>query len=125
MSSLNRELKGDAILLHLADEERATDDAALLERNGRNARTLVKSDAMRVTMIVLAAGGGIPEHHADGPITVQVMSGAMTFNVAGTSYELVTGDLLSVGKGIRHEVASTDGATFLLTIAAGGSSGPG
>jgi quercetin dioxygenase-like cupin family protein len=117
MSSLNRELSGEAILLHLGDEAHATTASPLLERNGRNARTLIKSDAMRVTLIALAGGGTIAEHHADGPITVQVLSGGMTFTVAGTAYSLVEGDLLSVGAAVRHDVASKDGVTFLLTIA--------
>jgi quercetin dioxygenase-like cupin family protein len=119
MGGLDRELEGDALLLHHPVEEKVTTDAELLERNGRNGRTLVKSGALRVTMIVLAAGGNIPEHHAEGPITVQVLTGSMRFTVAGRGYDLAQGDLLSVGAGIRHDVASKDGATFLLTIAAG------
>jgi quercetin dioxygenase-like cupin family protein len=118
MSSLNRDLAGDVLLFRLSEEEATTTDRELLDRNGRNARTLVKEDALRVTMIVLAAGGEIREHQAEGPITVHVLSGGMQFTVAGSVHDLKAGDLLVVGARIRHAVASRDGATFLLTLAA-------
>jgi quercetin dioxygenase-like cupin family protein len=104
-------------LYHLADEEQIATDRGILDRNGRNARTLVKTDTLRVTMIVLAPGGGIAEHHANGPITVHVISGSMNFTVCGNLYTLNAGDLLSVGAGLRHAVSSEPGATFLLTLA--------
>jgi quercetin dioxygenase-like cupin family protein len=125
MTTFHRDLSGDALLLHLNGEEQTTQDAALLERNGRNARTIVKNGGLRVTMIVLAPGGAIPEHHAEGPITVQPLSGRLQFTVGEQAYSLEVGDLLSVGPGVRHAVSSDEGATFLLTIAQPAGHGPG
>lgn len=116
MTSLNRPLTGDALFFRLRDEESIASDAALLERNGRNARTLLKDGPLRLTMIVIAPGGGIPEHHTVGPITVQNLSGTLRLTVSGKEHILDAGDLVSIGAGVPHAVASTDGATFLLTV---------
>ena len=118
MTSIDRPLAADVLVFHLADERTHASDPAILARSGRNARTLLKDGALRVTLITLAAGGAIAEHHATGPITVHVLDGALRFGAAGTEYSLDSGDLLSLGAGIHHSVASDTGATFLLTIGA-------
>ena len=66
-------------------------DAAALERTGRSGRTLLKDGPLRVTVIVLAPGGGIPEHQTDGHLALQVLRGDLHINVEGTGYDLATG----------------------------------
>jgi quercetin dioxygenase-like cupin family protein len=116
MSSIQRPLSGDVLLLDLGEERGHAADASILERSGRNARTLLKEGSLRVTLVVLAPGGEIAEHHAPGPITVQPLEGRIRFTVAGQEHDLGPGQLLSVGAGVRHEVRSDDGAAFLLTV---------
>ena len=43
--------------------------------SGQNAKTLVKYDDFRVILIALKAHSSIPEHHADGRISVQTIRG--------------------------------------------------
>ena len=123
MSSLNRPLDGAALVFDLGATSRELGAGENLGRSGRNARTLLKSGTLRVTMIVLAPGGGIPEHHADGPITVQPLEGRIQFTVAGETHDLAAGQLLSTGAGVPHSVRSEGGATFLLTVAQPGADG--
>ncbi len=118
MTTFDRSLAGDVHLFRLSAERAHADDVSILERSGRNARTLVKDGVLRVTLIVLAPGGDMAEHQAVGPITVHVLDGSLRFSAEGKEYDLEAGDLLAVGAGIRHAVASPDGATFLLTIGA-------
>ncbi|MEZ4377210.1 MAG: cupin domain-containing protein [Gemmatimonadales bacterium] len=117
MSSIHRRLDGGALLLDLGSERREA--IASMAPAGRIARTLIKGDLLRVTMVVLAPGGGIPEHQADGAITVQPLEGAIRFSALGEVHELQAGQLLSLAPGVRHSVTSPDGATFLLTVAVG------
>lgn len=88
----------------------------LLERHGRNARTLVKEGPLRVTLVMVRAGGTIAAHHVAGPITAQVLRGDIQFRVSGREHRLVAGDLLAVPGGAEHEVTSDAGGTFLLTV---------
>lgn len=117
MPSIQRPLSGDVLVFELGEERERAADPEILERSGRNARTLLKSGALRVTMIVLGPGGSIKEHHADGPITVQPLEGRIRFTIEGTEHDLGPGELLAAGPGVPHAVASDDGATFLLTVA--------
>lgn len=111
MSSIERALSGDLLVVELRDEPGAAPHA------GRLARTLVKNGPLRATLVTLAPGGAIPEHHAEGPITVQPLTGHLQFTALGTAHDLGPGQLLSLGSGVRHAVTSADGATFLLTVA--------
>ena len=116
MSSIDRPLRGGALVFDLAQERATTAGGGQVERSGRNARTLIKDGELRVTLIVVGAGGEIPEHQADGPITVHVLDGAIEFTTANGSHPLAAGQLLSLPGGVRHSVRSTDGGTFLLTV---------
>ena len=118
MPSIDRPLAGDMLVHDLAEESTRAADGDTLARNGRNARTLIKAGPLRVTLVALAAGGEIAEHHADGPITVQPLHGRIRFTAGGVVHELAAGQLLSLAPGIRHAVAATEPATFLLTVAA-------
>lgn len=125
MPSIRRPLAGDVLLFDLGEEERHARDHTILARNGRNARTLVKDGPLRVTVVALGPGGELKEHKADGPITVQPITGRIRFTVDGVTHVLEPGEMLAAGAGVRHSVASTEGATFLLTVAlpVGGSAG--
>ena len=116
MSPVQRPLSGDVLVFDLNAEHETTADPALLARSGRSARTLFKIGGIRATLIVLAAGGETSEHVAEGPITIQPVSGTIRFTANGQDYDLRPGDLLSAAPAVRHRVTSKDGGAFLLTL---------
>ena len=116
MSSLDRPLHADVLRFDLAEEEGRATHADTLERDGRSSRTLLKDGQLRLTLIVLASGGGIPEHTAPGPITVQPLRGRVDVLVEGTRHTVGPAEILSLGPGIPHAVESGGGAAFLLTV---------
>ncbi len=117
MSSIERPLSGDVVIVELSGGGEGPPPG------GRRARTLIKNGLIRATLVTVAAGAEIPEHQADGPITVQPLQGRLQFSAAGNTHEIGPGQLLSLGAGVRHAVASASGATFLLTVASVGASG--
>jgi quercetin dioxygenase-like cupin family protein len=116
MSSIDRSLSGEVLRFHLEEERMRVNDPLLLERQGRNARTLLKEGPLRVTLVMVRAGGNIAAHRADGPITVQVLQGDIHVRAGGREHRLAAGDLLAVNAGLEHEAGSDGGGTFLLTI---------
>ena len=56
MSSINRPLSGGTLRFTLDEETTRARDADVLARHGRNARTLVKEDGLRVTVVAVAPG---------------------------------------------------------------------
>lgn len=120
MPTINRPLAGGSLRFRLEDELQQISATGLPARQGRSARTLIKDGPLRVTLIVLGAGESIPEHQAEGPITVAPISGEIAFQTADGIEHLRPGDLLALGGGIRHSVESASGGAFLLTIATPG-----
>lgn len=117
MPTIDRPLHADVLHMDLDEEERKATHPDTLERDGRSARTLLKDGALRVTLIVLAPGGGIPEHIAQGPVTVQPLRGQVEVEVGEESYTVAPPGLLTFGPGVAHTVHSRDGAAILLTVA--------
>ena len=109
MSPADRTLASDALRFRLQEEQGRLNDTALLERSGRNARTLVKQGPLWVTLVRVGAGGRITPHRAAGPITVQVLDGDIRFHAAGRDHRLSAGDLLVLDAGVEHDVNSESG----------------
>ena len=112
MSPVQRALEGDVRLFDLEQEQ----GRLAGQPGGRQARTLLKSGPLRVILIALGPGGTTAEHQAEGPITVQPIRGRIRFTAGDRVHEMGPGELLSAGSGVPHEVASDQGAVFLLTM---------
>jgi quercetin dioxygenase-like cupin family protein len=87
---------------------------------GQNARTLIKYDDLRVVLMALKAGGRIPEHNANGRISVQVLSGHVRLNASGRAFDLLPGSLLALDERAPHDLEALEESAILLTIASPG-----
>lgn len=88
----------------------------LYATNGRNGITLVKNPEMRLVLQAMSAGSRLAEHHAPGPITVQVLEGEIEFSVGETVHTLHAGSLLALPARVPHSVHSAQESVFLLTL---------
>lgn len=116
MSSLHRTITGDVLVQHLGPDV-MTIDQQLLAAHGRSARTLVKDGPLRLTIMALAAGGTLPPHSTDNPVSIQVVQGEVTFHALDREYALAAGDVLVLAAGVEHSAWSKSGASFLITVA--------
>lgn len=91
-------------------------DPALLAQHGRTARTVAKTGPLRVTILALAAGGELPTHQTDGPVTIHVLTGDVCFEALGREYPLHVGDVLVLAAGVAHAARSSGGCVMLLTV---------
>ena len=55
-------------------------------------------------------------HQVEGPITLQVVSGAIQFGVAGEPRELRAGSVIALDKAIPHDIEALEDSDLLLTI---------
>ena len=114
MSPSQHPVSGSALLFDLTEELQIVHEQ--LVKSSRSARTLVKNDSLRATLIGPAAGGSLAPHRAEGPITVHVLEGALDFDVDGNTWSLRRNSLFTLGAGIEHSGRSAEGAIFLLTL---------
>ena len=85
-------------------------------RESRAALTLVKTHAVTIVLVALHAGAILKEHHAEGPITVAVLEGAIRFKAGGEERVLRRDGLLALGDAIQHEVEALEESAFVLTV---------
>jgi quercetin dioxygenase-like cupin family protein len=84
--------------------------------NGRNGITLVKTRELRVVLEALRSGSELAEHRAPGPITVQVLEGALRFHTGQDTFRVRQGELLALPAGRPHAVEAVQDSVFLITI---------
>jgi quercetin dioxygenase-like cupin family protein len=84
---------------------------------GQNARTLIKYYDLRVVLIALAAKTRMPEHKAEGRISVHVLSGHIQLRTFGRTFNLRAGGLLAIDQGVPHDVEALEESALLLTVA--------
>jgi quercetin dioxygenase-like cupin family protein len=85
-------------------------------QSGHFAKTLFKKHDLRVVLITMEKAAKMKEHHADGTISVHVLKGQIRFSVLSKPHDLKTGNLLTLGASIKHEVEALEDSAFLLTI---------
>lgn len=81
------------------------------------AETLVKTDTLRVVLLTMLSRAILREHAAPGPLTVQVLRGAVKFTVDDEPYDLQAGQLIAVAPDKDYAVEGIEDGAFLLTIA--------
>jgi len=84
---------------------------------GRNAKILVKYRNLRILLIGLRPGTQIAEHHAAGPVSIQIVSGHILIRAAGKAFDLREGQLLALEAGVPHDLEALAESAVLVTIA--------
>ena len=85
--------------------------------NGQNAKTLAKYDDCRVVLMALRAHAPVPTYQTDGRVALQTIRGHIQIRAAGRTFGLPVGSLLTLDRGLPHDVEAFDESVLLLTIA--------
>ncbi|HET7752687.1 MAG TPA: cupin domain-containing protein [Anaeromyxobacteraceae bacterium] len=105
--------------IDLAREARELREDETWQREGHNAKTLVKNDSLRIVLIDMHQGARLGEHQTDSRISIQVLTGKVSVRLPGKSHAVAAGQLLAVDESLPHDVEALEPSTFLLTIARG------
>lgn len=82
----------------------------------RNSVTVVKTTNLSIVLTAIKKGATLCGHEVDGPITLQVLSGAIRFGVAGEPRTLAAGTVIALDKAIPHDIQALEDSGLLLTI---------
>jgi quercetin dioxygenase-like cupin family protein len=84
----------------------------------RNSIVLEKDARLRVLLTALRSGVIVGEDHVDGPMTIQVLTGAVVVGRGNRTLELAEGDLATIEPGAAAwSVKALDDSAVLITIA--------
>jgi len=79
--------------------------------------TLLKQPLIRAVLMVMKKDAKVPEHKANGDLTVQILRGRIRFAVGDKDHALAQGQMLTVGGNLPHDLVAEEDAEVLLTIA--------
>lgn len=116
MSSLTRSLAGEKLVFDLPGQIAELRRDESYRRGGRAGRTLVKAGPLRLTLTVLADGVEVGTHHAESPMTLQLLEGGLRYRVDDEAYQLGEGELLFFGPGHARDIEARGDTALLLTI---------
>lgn len=87
------------------------------ESSSRNSITLVKTPSVRIVLMLLHAGAGVPAlQHAEGSISFLVLSGSVELLTPEKTTHLKASSLLYLEEGALHSVRSVEESIVLLTV---------
>lgn len=96
--------------------------AAIPPAEGSDARhraeVLLRTDALRVMLVTILAGGALHTHTAPGPVVIHVVRGRVSVNVDGEEMGLDAGELISLPGSTAHAVTGVEDGAFVLTMGA-------
>jgi quercetin dioxygenase-like cupin family protein len=116
MSTMRRPLAGPMLSFELADHIAQLRSDPSYARTGRLGRTLAKSGRLRIVLVVLERDAEVETHHADAPMTIQPIEGAIRFRVGGDEHQLRKGQVLYFGSGDAQHIRATERTALLLTL---------
>ncbi len=115
MPSLDRPLAGEHLTFNLPRIIGEIREEEGYVRSGRAGRTLVKAGPLVLTVTVLRDGVEVGTHHAETPMTLQVLEGRLSYRVGDEDQELRAGEFLFFGPGHAQDIVALDDTALLLT----------
>ncbi len=112
----DRVLCGPAITFAIAEEIKLLKQEPEWISGTRNSVTVVKTANLSIVLTAIKKGATLCGHEVDGPITLQVLSGAVQFGVAGEPRKLAAGTLIALEKAVPHDIQALADSELLLTI---------
>jgi quercetin dioxygenase-like cupin family protein len=112
----DRVVAGPAITFSIHDEVTRLKQEPEWISSSRNSVTLVNTANLSIVLTALRKNATLCGHEVDGPITLQVLSGAIHFGVSGQPGTLKPGQVIALDKGIPHDIQALEDSEFLLTI---------
>jgi quercetin dioxygenase-like cupin family protein len=79
-------------------------------------RVVVANDVVRVVAFAFDTGEQLTEHTSTMPVVVQVLRGALRFDVAGRAHDLVAGDVVYLAPNEVHALEAREPSLVSLVM---------
>jgi quercetin dioxygenase-like cupin family protein len=110
-------LRGQGLLVKLGDEVQSLRADLGRATGGRAAKTLAKSDRLRVTLVLLQGGVTRDPQASAGGACLHVLEGRLRVQADTRVLEARPGDLVVLGENLRQPIQAEEDAAFLVTVA--------
>jgi len=111
-----RTLRAPMLSFSIEKEIEKLQNETVWKEGDRNAVTLQKNSRLRVVLISLRKNTTLKEHKVEGPITLYMISGKISFIADDEKINAGANELIVLEKAIPHDVEALEDAVFILTI---------
>jgi quercetin dioxygenase-like cupin family protein len=111
------QLSGRRHVFHVAQEVDSLRHDLEHTSGGRAAKTLVKTEGLRVTLVLIKQDFELNPEPLAGGASLEVLAGRLRVHAGGEPWDVGAGDLIVFADNVRERVTALDETAFLLTIA--------
>lgn len=84
--------------------------------SGHRQIAIYKHAQATLVLYAFESGGELPQHHAEGVVTIHVLSGRLIVHIGGEAHALAPGQLLALAPGVDHSLRASEACEMLLTV---------
>jgi quercetin dioxygenase-like cupin family protein len=111
------QMSGRGVVFHVTDELRSLQHDLEHTSGGRAAKTLAKTEGLRVTLVLIKQGFGLNPEAIAGGASLEVFAGRLQVNAGGQPWEVGPGELIVLADNLREPITALEETAFLLTVA--------
>lgn len=111
------EMSGRGLVFHVADEVQRLRRDLEHTSGGRAAKTLAKTEGLRVTLVLIKKDFGLNPEATAGGASLEVLAGRLRVQSGGDPWEVGAGELIVLADNLREPITALEETAFLLTVA--------
>jgi quercetin dioxygenase-like cupin family protein len=112
-----RQMSGRGQVFELTDEVGSLRRDLHHTSGARAAKTLAKTDGLRLTLVLLKSGATLNPESTAGGASLHVLEGRVRVQAESEQLDLGPGDVIVLGENLREPVTAMQDAAFLVTVA--------
>jgi quercetin dioxygenase-like cupin family protein len=85
-------------------------------QNGHRQMTIFHRAPVAKVLFAFESGGELPDHSANGLVTIHALEGHLTVQAEEQTYELQSGMMVILNPNVRHSVRAKQVSAMLLTV---------
>jgi quercetin dioxygenase-like cupin family protein len=79
-------------------------------------KTLYRKGPVTIALFLFDRGAGLPQHVAEGVVTIHVLDGRLKMSAEGQSHDMTAGQILVLAPGVEHDIFAQEPTRMLLTV---------
>jgi quercetin dioxygenase-like cupin family protein len=111
------QMSGRGLVFHVAEELNGLRVDLERTSGGRAARTLAKTQGLRVTLVLIKKDSALHPEATAGGASLEVIEGRLRVQSDGEAWEVGVGELIVLPDNLREPIMALEQTAFLLTVA--------
>ncbi len=111
------QMSGRGLVFRVAEEVASLRHDLEHTSGGRAAKTLAKTEGLRVTLILIKKDVALNPEATAGGASLEVVAGRLRVHAGGEPWDVGPGELIVLADNLREPVTALEETAFLLTVA--------